>query len=642
MTAQRYEFQTETKRLLDLMINSLYSNKDIFLRELVSNASDALDRRRFAAVTEPELLDSSEELGIRFHADADKRTLTIEDNGIGMTHDDVVSNLGTIARSGTREFSELLAKGEAVKDAPELIGQFGVGFYSSFLVADEVTVVTRKAGETTATRWHSDGSGSYTIEDGERDAAGTTITLALKAVDDEAGIADYTDASAVRSVVKKYSDFVSYPIRWIAAETETEGEVEGEGEGDAEPINSMKAIWARPDSDVEDAEYNEFYKHISHDWSEPLARIRTSIEGTFEARALLFVPGRAPFDLFMPDMKLRGIQLYIKRVFIMDECEELMPRYLRFIKGVVDAEDLPLNVSREILQQNRQIKAIRKHLVKKTLDRLVKMADEDLSSYKQFWTEFGAVLKEGLLYSQERQERVYDLLLCESTRESGELTTLADYVDRMGDEQEAIYFITARTAEAARRSPHLEAFRDKGVEVLVFTDPVDEVWLQQSPEYKGKKFQSVGQGEIDLDKSTDTEKDSEAGDDTDAPSEHAELLMALRAALQEHVKEVRMSKRLTSSAACLVTDQGDITPELERLMKASGQKVGKIKRILELNPKHAVVEKLGAKFLASSSDPTIGEDAKLLYGQAVLAEGGELEDPAAFARLVAELMVRAG
>jgi len=634
MTAKSYEFQTETKRLLELMINSLYSNKDIFVRELVSNASDALDRRRFAAVTEPELMESAEELAIRLEADADKRTLTIHDNGIGMSRDEVVKNLGTIARSGTREFTELLAKGEAVEDTPELIGQFGVGFYSSFLVADEVTVVTRRAGEDTATRWQSDGSGSYTIDDSERDGAGTTITLSLKPADEDGGIADYTNVGAVRDVVKRYSDFVSYPIQWLDPQAE-----------DAEPqtLNSMKAIWARSDSDVTDEEYTEFYKHISHDWTEPLARIRTSIEGTFEARALLFVPGRAPMDMFMPEMKQRGIQLYIKRVFIMDECEELLPRYLRFIKGVVDAEDLPLNVSREILQQNRQLKAIRKHLIKKTLDRLGTMLKDDLTTYKKFWAEFGSVVKEGLLFSQERQERVYDLVLCESTRESGELTTLADYVDRADDKAEVIYFVTARTAEAARRSPHLEAFRDKGVEVLIFTDPVDEVWLQQSAEYKGKKFQSVGQGEIDLDAVGDDAKDSESDDAaSDSPSEHTELLMALRASLQEQVKAVRISKRLTSSAVCLVTDAGDVTPELERLMRANGQQIGQVKRILELNPKHPVVEKLAAKFLASSADPMIGEYAQLLYGQAVLAEGGELDDPGAFARLVADLMVRAG
>jgi len=634
MSAQRYEFQTETKRLLDLMINSLYSNKDIFLRELVSNASDALDRRRFAAVTKPELLAADEDLEIRLQADTEARTLSVSDNGIGMSRDEVISNLGTIARSGTAEFSELLAAGEESADVPELIGQFGVGFYSSFLVADNVTVVTRKAGEAKATRWQSDGSGSYTIDDAERDGPGTTITLHLKSADDDAGLGDYTTLVTVRRVVKHYSDFVSYPIQWI----------DSKAEGDAEPqtLNSMKAIWARPESEVSGDEYNEFYKHISHDWTEPLLRLSTRIEGTFEARSLLFVPSRAPFDLFMPEATQRGIQLYIKRVFIMDECEQLIPRYLRFVKGVVDAEDLPLNVSREILQQNRQIRAIRKHLTKKVLDRLNILQRDELAEYKKFWTEFGAVLKEGLLYSQERDERIYDLVLCESTRESGELTTLEDYVDRMSEDQDVIYVITARTAEAARRSPHLEAFRDKGVDVLIFTDPVDEVWLNQNPEYQGKNFRSVGQGEIDLEAPKGCQDETAAAQKDEQPPEYGELLLALRAALQDQVKDVRMSKRLRSSAVCLVTDEGDITPELERLMRASGQKVGNVKRILELNPKHPVVEKLSAMFADSSSNPLIGDYAKLLYGQAVLAEGGELDEPGEFARLIADLMVRAG
>ena len=622
MTAQTFEFQTETRRLLDLVINSLYSNRDIFLRELVSNASDALDKRRFAATTNSELA-ATDEPRIWLELDADARVLTISDNGIGMTRQEVIDNIGTIARSGSQEFVDRLAAAGAA-ERPELIGQFGVGFYSSFLVADRVTMVTRAAGESTATLWESDGAGSYTIGDAERADSGTSVSLHLKAVDGDEGIRDYVKDSVVRDVVSRYSDFVSYPIKL----------------GD-DTLNTQKAIWARPEADVEDAEYAEFYKHISHDWFDPLARVRTTIEGTFEARSLLFIPSKAPFDLYHANMNRRGIQLYVKRVFIMDEATDLLPVYLRFVKGVVDAEDLPLNISRETLQQNRQIAAIRRHIVKKVLDKLASMQSDDRSSYETFWREFGPVLKEGLLMSQEREARILDLVLCESTNLDVGLTTLGDYVDRMnsGDRvgQKVIYYITGATADRARRSPHLEAFREKGIEVAVFSDQVDELWLNQGLKFRDVEFQSVGEGDIDL-----------AGDDEQAAEkkksqqiEYSDLFVAIRAALQEQVKEVRLSNRLTSSASCLVTAEGELTPQMERLMKATGQSVPKTKRILELNAGHPVMQKLREMFAASAANPAIAEYAALLYGQALLAEGGQLDDPGEFARLVGEIMVRA-
>ncbi len=631
MTSNRYEFQTETKRLLDLMIHSLYSNRDIFLRELISNASDALDKRRFAAVTQPELA-AAEELAIRLEVDRDARTLTISDNGIGMSREELIANIGTIARSGTRELAELLRQKGEGEARPELIGQFGVGFYSSFLVAERVVLVTRKVGEEAASRWESTGDGTYTVDDASRQTPGTSVTLHLVAADQEEGIADYADRWVLQGLIRRYSDFVGYPIR-IAKEGDDGGE---------ETLNSQKAIWTRPADEVTDQEYNEFYKHVSHDWSDPRLRIATKIEGSFEARALLFVPSRAPFDLYYRDMSRRGVQLYVKRVFIMDECEELLPSYLRFVKGVVDAEDLPLNVSRELLQQNRQVQVIRKHLVKKVLDALVELKRDDAPGYREFWRELGPCLKEGLLTSGQREERVLELVITASTRDPDAPTSLAEYVERMKEGQESIYYLTGQNLDTLRRSPHLEAFRERGIEVLFFTDQVDEIWLQQRAEYQDKKLVSVLSAEVpELEKAEESSAEETTKDEGAASQELDGLLMAMRAALQEQVKEVRVSKRLTTSATCLVTAGGDLTPQMERLMKATGQSIPTSKRILEVNPRHPVVEKLAARHSGSSSDPLIGDYAKLLYGQAVLAEGGALDDPSAFVQLMSELMARA-
>ncbi len=634
----RYEFQAETRRLLELMIHSLYSNKDIFLRELISNASDALDKLRFAALTEQSLL-PDEALHIRIELDPEARALTVHDNGIGMSRDEVVQNLGTIARSGTQEFLAMLEKAKDVKLRPELIGQFGVDFYSSFLVAHRVTVVTRKAGEPTATRWQSDGvGGSYTVEPAERAHAGTSVTLSLKPVDEEDGIQDYTSPWVVESIVRKFSDFVSHPIKM---KVEKPGAKKDDLDRfEDKTLNSMKAIWTRSASEVSEDEYKEFYKHISHDWNDPLTHLTTSIEGTMEAKALLYLPSRAPFDLYRPDAPRRGVQLYVKRVFIMDDCKDLLPAYLRFVKGVVDSEDLPLNVSREILQQNRQIRAIRKHLVKKTIDTLATMMRENRDQYLEFWKQFGAVLKEGLLLSQERNERIYELILAESSSgERGKLVSLAEYVERMKEGQDAIYYLACSSVEQGRRSPHIEAFRDKGVEVLFFTDAVDEIWLQERAEYEGKKFQSVVQGDIQL--GTEEEKKQAEEAKQRKQTELGDLLLTVRAALQEQVKEVRLSSRLTSSPACLVTADGDISPQMERLMRATGQNMPKIKRVLELNPDHPVIARMRAMHERSSADPELASYARLLYGQAILSEGGELDDPAEFARSIADLMVKA-
>jgi molecular chaperone HtpG len=634
MTAtETHEFQTETKRLLELMIHSLYSNRDIFLRELISNASDALDKRRFAGLTRPELAASSP-LEIHLELDRAGRKLTIVDNGIGMSRDEVVANIGTIARSGTRELAEALARDPNAAEKPELIGQFGVGFYSSFLAAERVVLVTRKAGEAVATRWESDGAGSYTLTDAERPEAGTSVTLELTAPSDDSDVRDYADAHAIETIVRTYSDFVAYPIRLILLDT-------AEGE-DAEPrvLNSMKAIWTRPESDVSDDEYNQFYQHVAHEIGDPLLRVSTRMEGTFEAKALLFVPPRAPWDLFHAQPSGRGVKLYVKRVLVMDSCEELLPPYLRFVRGVVDAEDLPLNVSRELLQENRQIAAIRKHITKKVLDALVKLKGDDRDAYESMWRELGAALKEGLLFGPHRNERVLDLLLAESALEPGKLLSLADYLERMVEGQDEIYTLTAESAEVARRSPHLEAFRERKVEVLIFTDRVDELWPQPGLSYEGKTLRSIGRGEI---QPPGAPKADASDSDDEAPDTGAirELALALRAALQDDVKDVRESQRLTSSPACLVTDEGDLSPQMERLMRESGRELPRVKRILEVNPKHPVLQELARVFGEDGSDPRIGEFARLLYGQAILAEGGPVDDPVAFATALSDVMLRA-
>jgi molecular chaperone HtpG len=629
---QSFEFQAEVKQLLDLMIHSLYTNSDVFLRELISNASDALDRLRFAGLTQPELLPDGE-LDIVLRVDPEQRLLTVSDCGVGMSRDEVVQNIGTIAKSGTAEFTAALKEKRGKEIPPELIGQFGVGFYASFMAADRVTVLTRKAGETEATRWESTGEGAFTVEATSRPTAGSDITLHLKAAEGDDAIANYADEWVLRQIVRKYSDFVAYPIR-----LEVVGKEKPES-GD-EPLNSMKAIWARPAGEVSEDEYKEFYKHISHDWNDPLLHVSTRIEGNFDATALLYLPSVAPWDLYHREMAHRGIQLYVKRVFIMDECRELMPEYLRFVKGVVDAEDLSLNVSREMLQQDRQIETIRKHLVKKVLEALAELMRTDFDQYLGFFAQFGPVLKEGLLDPREKRERVLDLVLCNSSAEPGKLTGLAEAAEQLPDDQEVLYFLTGESIETIANSPHLEVFKEKGIPVLLFSDRVDEVWLEQNPpEYKGKRWQSVVRGDVEL----GTEEERKAADDErqqDADA-YGGLLARLRVALQDQVKEVRLSQRLTTSPACLVIEAGEIAPQIAEMMRQAGQETPETRPILEVNPSHPLLAKLRSLCEESSDDPRISDFAELLYGQALLAEGGRLEDAAGFSRKLADLMLRA-
>ena len=634
MTTETREFQAEVKRLLDLMIHSLYSNKDVFLRELVSNASDALDRRRFEGLTDPHIA-ADGELAIRLVADPEARTLAIEDNGIGMTRDELVLHLGTIAKSGTLDYLRRLEASETA--APELIGQFGVGFYSCFMVADRVEVVSRRAGEERASRWSTDGSGTYTIEDAERDGAGTTITLHLLPADREDGRADYSDERELRRIVRRYSDFVAYPIRLRVLRA---GEAPSADASDA-PLNSMKAIWMQPAAEVSEEAYHEFYTHITHDHRPPLLHVATALEGTFEARALLYVPSVAPFDLYHREMARKGVQLYVRRVFIMDECRDLLPEYLRFVKGVVDAEDLSLNVSREMLQQSRPIQVIRNHLVKKVLEELRKLMESEPERYLGFWAQFGPVLKEGLLAFDERRERILDLVYAPSTRDDAALTSLAAYVERMPAGQELIYYAVGPSRATLSRSPHLEAFREKGIEVLLFSDPVDEVWLEQRPpEYRGKRFRSVLHGELALDPAAGAEQQAQARGPEQA-EEWQGLLQRLRTVLQDDVEEVRLSSRLTSSPACLVRHEGELSAPLRAMLRQAGQDVPEQKPALELNPGHALLRRLREVFAANRDDPRLAAQARLLYAQAVLAEGGPLSDPAAFNAQLSELMVGA-
>jgi molecular chaperone HtpG len=630
------EFQAEARQLLQLMVHSIYSNKDSFLRELISNASDALDKLRLAAYQDKDLDVDTSDLHIDIDPDASARTLTIRDNGIGMSRDEVVDLIGTLAKSGTGELRRKLSEAQQAGDATDLIGQFGIGFYSTFMVADSVVLLTRKAGENTATRWESSGDGTYTIATVDDAPQGTSVTLHLKPEDADDELHDYTAPWKIRQLVKKYSDFISWPIRMEVEKTvPATGEDGGDdGENSTEPtvtvetetINSRTALWAKPKSEVSDEEYHEFYRHIAHAWDEPLDVITMKAEGTFEYQALLFIPSQAPFDLFNRDART-GVQLYVKRVFIMGDCDELMPEYLRFVKGVVDAQDMSLNVSREILQQDRQIKVIRRSLTKKVLAAIKDLQTNRPDDYTTFWTQFGRAFKEGLLSDTDNRDTVLALSSFASTFSEDVPTTLAGYVSRMKEDQDQIFYATGESRQLLERSPHLEAFRAKGYEVLLLTDPVDEVWVETVPEFEGKTLQSVAKGEVDLGAKDDSASDSERAD-------FADLLTWLQQTLDEHVKEVRLSTRLTSSPACLITDTFGITPQLARMYRASGQDVPVGKRILELNPDHPLVTGLRDALAAGAEG--LSDTAELLYGTALLAEGGSLDDPARFANILAD------
>jgi molecular chaperone HtpG len=630
MTTETFEFQVEARQLLQLMIHSVYSNKDVFLRELVSNASDALDKLRLEKLRDDSLDADVSDLHIELDIDKEARTLTVRDNGIGMSYDEVGQLIGTIANSGTAAFLEELREAKDAAGADGLIGQFGVGFYSGFMAADEVTLVTRRAGESQGTRWTSRGEATYTLERVDDAPQGTSVTLHLKPADPENQLHDYTSEWTIREIVKRYSDFITWPIRLVPEA--------GDGEGTPEPetLNSMKALWARSRDEVSDDEYHELYKHISHDWREPLETIRLQAEGTFEYQALLFVPSHAPHDLFTRDFK-RGVQLYVKRVFIMDDCEALLPPYLRFVKGVVDAQDLSLNVSREILQQDRHIRMMQRRLTKKVLSTVKEFMTKDADRYATFWREFGTALKEGLVTDSENRDAILAVSSFATTHSDDEPTTLAQYVERMKDGQDDIWFITGESRQSIENSPHMEAFRDKGIEVLLLTDAVDEVWVDAVGEYEGKKLRSVAKGEIDL----DGEGEEKAGEEREKQAEeYAGLLGWMREQLDEDIKEVRLSTRLTVSPACIVSDAHDLTPALENMYRAMGQEVPRTKRILELNPGHPLVKGLHQAHQASEDRTELAESAELLHTLAVLAEGGQPKDPARFVRLVADRLER--
>ena len=610
-TKETLGFQAEVKQLLNLMIHSLYSNKEIFLRELISNASDAADKLRFEALGNNALLESDPGLKVEIAVDKAARTITVRDNGIGMSRDEVIGNIGTIARSGTREFFQSLT-GDQAKDA-RLIGQFGVGFYSAFIVADRVTLTTRRAGlpASEGVRWECDMSseaGAYSVEKVERAARGTEVVLHLRADEDE-----LLDELRLRGVIHRYSDHIAIPIVM-----------------NGETVNQAAALWTRPKGEISDEQYTEFYKHVAHDFEAPLAWTHNRVEGRQEYVQLLYLPAHAPFDLW-DRTRRHGLKLYVRRVFIMDDAEQLLPAYLRFVRGVVDAADLPLNISREILQQSRDIDAIRAGCTKRALDLLHELAQGGKEKYAKLWGEFGRVLKEGLSEDAANRDRIARLLRFASTHDDREeqSVSLADYIARMKPGQEAIYYVTAETFAAAKNSPHLEIFRKRGVEVLLLSDRVDEWGVANLPEYEGKRLVSVARGEIDLSK-------VEGGDKSEPDwqvGSHAELLRALKAALQDKVKDVRLSRRLTESPSCLVADEHDMGGNLARILKAVGQKVPAAKPILEVNPGHALIRRL------NPDDARFADWASLLYEQALLAEGGQLEDPAGFVKRTNRLML---
>jgi molecular chaperone HtpG len=651
-TAKTYEFQAETRQLLDIVIHSLYSNKEIFLRELISNASDALDRLRYEALSRPELLAGDEELEIRLIPDGagseeTGRTLVIKDNGIGMSRDEVVSHIGTIAKSGTRELMQRIKESKSGDSVAELIGQFGVGFYSAFMVADRISLLTRRAGEENATLWQSSGDGTYTLAEAERESRGTTITLHLKPVDEDNGISDFTSFYNLKNIVKKHSDFVGYPIRATEKREESERDEDGkviEGQKrtvvEDKTLNSMVPIWTRPQSEVTEEEYADFYKHVSRDWTAPLETLALSAEGRIEYKALLFIPSKAPFDLYYRDQQ-QGLRLYVRRVLIMERCEDLLPTYLRFVKGVVDSADLPLNISREMVQQDRHILQMKKWLSRKVLDHLAKMLGDDREKYLKLWAEFGRVIKEGVASDFENKDKLLPLVFFQSSHDPEKLTTLDEYVERMKEDQKEIYYLTGENRAQVESSPHLEAFRAKGYEVLYLVDPVDEMVVQSVFEYKEKHLKSAGKGTVELG-SEEERKEAEAQLE-EKKKTYESLMELLQKTLDENVKEVRLSTRLTTSPACLVSGDFDMSPNLERLLRQTEGAAGlpTQKRILELNPEHPLLEKLQGKFAGDPADPLLRDYAHLLYGHALLAEGSELADPARYNRLVGELMLKA-
>jgi molecular chaperone HtpG len=617
-------FQTEIKQLLDLMIHSLYSNKEIFLRELISNASDAADKLRFLSLSDEGLYEGDAELKIWVNFDKEARTITISDNGIGMSREEVIENIGTIAKSGTQQFLKSLT-GDQVKDR-QLIGQFGVGFYSAFIIADRVSLTTRRAGVTAehGVHWESAGEGEYSIETMESARRGTTITLHLREGEDEL-LNDYR----LRSIIKKYSDHITLPI--IMQKT-----VHNEDESvtiEDEVVNSAQALWVRSKNEVTEEEYVEFYKHVSHDFDAPLTHVHVKVEGNNEYNALLFVPGRAPFDLWDRTQR-RGVKLYVRRVFIMDDSEQLLPAYLRFIRGVIDCGDLPLNISREILQNNKQIDNIRSGVVKKVLGALEHLAKDEVEKYEKFWQEFGRTFKEGVIDDFSNKQRIAKLLRFASTHDDNATPkiSLEDYVGRMKEGQQKIYYITAENFTAASHSPHLEIFRKKGIEVLLLSEQIDEWVVTHLTDFEGKQLQSITKGELDLGDLADAEEQKQV---EQVATEMKPLIERLKTALGDKVKEVRVTGRLTQSPACLVADNQGMDSSLERLLKAAGQAVPSSKPIMEVNPQHAIIKRMNSE----THEGKFQDWALILLDQALLSEGGHLDDPAAFVQRVNEMLV---
>ncbi len=613
-------FQTEVQQLLELMIHSLYSNKEIFLRELISNASDAADKLRFEALKDDSLFEDDAELKIRVEFNKDLKTITIIDNGIGMSRAEVTENLGTIAKSGTKHFFESLT-GDENKDS-QLIGQFGVGFYSAFIVANKVEVISRRAGlaREEGVRWISEGKNDYTLETFDRPKRGTKIVLHLR---DDAQ--EFLNSYRLRSIITKYSDHISLPI---VMDKEGKNE-EGEDETGEETVNSATALWTRSKKDISDEEYDEFYKHVGHDFEAPLARVHNKVEGKLEYTSLLYIPAREPFDLWDRE-KRHGIKLYVRRVFIMDDAEQLIPSYLRFVKGVVDSDDLPLNISREILQRNKTIDSIRSGCTKKVLDLLGSMAKKDAEKYQTFWKEFGRVLKEGVIEDSDKKEDLAKLFRFSTTLDDKEeqLVSLEDYVGRMQEGQKAIYFITADSFSTARNSPHLEIFRKKGIEVLLLTDPIDEWLTTHLNEFDGKPLSSVNKGELDLDdvKADEDKEKKEADSENEVDKEFEDIISRIKTLLGDKVKDVRLTDRLTTSPACLVADENDMGRHLEQILAASGQAIPGSKPILEINPEHMILQRLKEE----QDEERFADWSHIIFDQALLSEGGKLDDPASF------------
>jgi molecular chaperone HtpG len=626
-TKETLGFQAEVKQLLHLMVHSLYGNKEIFLRELVSNASDAGDKLRFEAMSDPALFEADPESKIRVNYDAEARTITVSDNGIGMSRQEVVEHIGTIAKSGTREFFAQLTSDRA-KDA-HLIGQFGVGFYSSFIVADRVTLLTRRAGLTAdhGVRWESSGEGDYTVETVHKETRGTDVILHLRPEEDE-----LLSGMRLRDILRKYSDHITLPI--LMKKERWDGDAKKQIQTDEdEQINQASALWARPKSEISEEQYHEFYKHVAHDFEPPLAYTHAKVEGRQEFTQLFFIPQRAPFDLWDRDHR-RGIKLYVRRVFIMDDAEQLLPPYLRFVRGIVDSNDLPLNVSREILQQSRDVQTIRNASVKRVLSLIDDLAKDETEKFKTFWKEFGRVLKEGAADDAANRERIAKLLRFASTTSDTDeqSVSLTDYVGRMKDGQDAIYYITADSFSAARNSPHLEIFRKLGVEVLLMYDRVDEWVVSLLTEFEGKPLHSVAKGGLDLSKlgGEDVKKEQEKSAD-----ENKGLVERIQNVLKDRASAVRVTSRLTDSPSCLVSDEHGMSTHLERMLKAAGQNVPGSKPILEINPQHPIVQRLSSE----PDEQKFSDWSHILFDQAMLAEGGQLEDPASFVKRLNEVML---